>query len=242
MHRTPVPIVLLLVLSFISTTHATDPRFCPTEGGESITPIVDAFYCQDPDPYHLISASSGFDSELADDIPAELAGQQIEQVTLYVSEWMAPWRDPLALVVNFYDSACPPGQIPVAHYEIPWSEVDTTLVLSSFPRIVYESVVTLPAPVTIQAPMSIGSYVVIDWGQVQPWCGLAMTPETVAGCGEAYWDFPGTAPRWTLLSVATGYDPRDLAYCLTGGTTAVSRTSPGVDNGATWGRIRRLYE
>jgi hypothetical protein len=242
MNKVFAPVILLLILTFAAATYATDPSYWQEPGDEIATPTVEAFYCQEPTPLYLVGASTGSNSELADDIPTEYAGQQIFQVTLYVSEWLAPWRDPQAVVVNFYNSACPPDLVPDLHYAIPWNEVEASLFYLQFPRTVYEVLVTLPTPVTIQSPMSIGSYLVIDWGNVQPYTGLAMTPETVFGCGEAYWDYFPDAPRWTAISVALGNNPADLAYCLTGGTTSVSESTPGMDYDATWGRIKQLYE
>ncbi len=242
MHKAVAPAILLLILTLAVATHAADPRYWQGPGDVTDAPTVEAFYCQQPTPYYLVNASTGYNSEVADDIPAEYADREIFQITLYVAEWSAIWIDPQTLVVNFYNSACPPELAPDLHYEFPWGELETSLFFSGTARTVYEVVATLPAPVTIQDPMSIGSYVVIDWGQSAPYCGLAMTPEMVFGCGEAYWDFLPDAPRWTPVSIGTGQDPADLAYCLTGGTTSVSDSPPPVDHDTSWGRVKRLYD
>lgn len=51
----------------------------------------DNFYCQDPEYSMVYQMSSGFDAEIADDIPAELADQVTGEITFWVGEWDAPW-------------------------------------------------------------------------------------------------------------------------------------------------------
>src|SRR5512136_165985 len=53
------------------------------------------FYCQAPHVYlQTINASTGFYSEVADDIPNSFAGMVIHDVVFYVSEWAGYWMDP----------------------------------------------------------------------------------------------------------------------------------------------------
>jgi hypothetical protein len=184
-----------------------------------------AAYCQDPDYVSVYNMSSGFDSEIADDIPDALAGMTIEEITLWVGEWSAPWQDPTGVMVNFYDAACPPAMDPIHSFMIPWEDWTTVLVYDGIAR-VYRSTATLPAPVEIVREMSIGGYVEMTWGHDEPFCGLCATAEwVIAGCGEAYLDASWWGyPRWSPTSLYTGI-PHDLAYCL-GVTTDVDEGVP----------------
>ncbi len=180
----------------------------------------DAAYCQDPDYIWVYNMSSGFDSEIADDVPDALVGMAIEEITLWVGEWSAPWQDPAGVMVNFYDAECPPGMDPTHSFMIPWGDWTTVLVHDGMAR-VYRCTATLPEPVEVVPNMSIGGYVVMTWGHDEPFCGLCATREwVIAGCDEAYLDASWWGyPRWSPTSLYTGI-PHDLAYCL-GVTTPV---------------------
>jgi hypothetical protein len=205
----------------------------------------DAFYCQAP--YGLsINASTGFASEVADDVPAIHAGIAVTDVTLYVAEWLAPWVDPSGLELNVYSGGCPPAQVPDEHFEFSWDDVDATLYMEYPPTqlTVYEATVHLSHAVILQSETSIGARVAMSWGQDPPFCGFASTPlDEIHGCGEMYWEAPYNtppAPRWTTVSTVVGYS-FDLAYCLGSATTSVAERDSPIDHDQTWGRIKRLY-
>jgi hypothetical protein len=185
----------------------------------------DAAYCQDPEYIFVYNMSSGFDSEIADDVPDALAGMTVDEMTLWVGEWSAPWQDPTGVAVNFYDAECPPGMDPTHSFMIPWGDWTTVLVYDGLAR-VYRCTASLPEPVEVVSDMSIGGYVVMTWGHDEPFCGLCATGEwVIAGCGEAYLDASWWGyPRWSPTSLYTGI-PHDLAYCL-GVTTPVDEAAP----------------
>lgn len=178
------------------------------------------FYCQAPHVYlQTINASTGFYSEVADDIPNSFAGMVIHDVVFYVSEWAGYWMDPEGVYLNFYTESCPPGQVPAFRFLIPWADLQKTIVYDapgSFTS--YRCLALLPTPVTIAANMSIGFQVITPWGEVAPYTGIVLTDEyTVVGC-EGQWDGANWGyPRWTPLSLPMGY-PYDVAYCLSDGT------------------------
>ena len=68
-----------------------------------------------------MNASTGLNSEIADDIPSLYAGEVVTEITLYVAEWLAPWVDPQALVIRFYDGTCAPPLSHVQEFVIDWS-------------------------------------------------------------------------------------------------------------------------
>ena len=178
-----------------------------------------SFYCQDPDYVGVYNVSSGFGSEIADDIPNEFAGDTVTEVTLWVGEWSAPWQDPTGVTVNFYGAQCPPAMDPMLSFMIPWDQWTTQLVYSGI-AVVYRAEATLPEPVELEAGMSIGGQVIITWGHDEPFAGVCSTAEwEISGCGEAYLDASwwGYA-RWSPTSLYTQI-PRDFAYCLGGGTS-----------------------
>lgn len=218
MMRSCMLFVALLVLSG-SAIAGEAPLFSPEFGIEDVR-VRSAFYCQNPEYIGVYNVSSGFSAEIADDIPSEFAGATVSEVTLWVGEWSAPWQDPTGVMVNFYDAQCPPAMDPTLSFMIPWSQWSTQLVYSGIAE-VYRAEATLPEPVELEADMSIGAYVVITWGQNEPFAGLCSTAEwDISGCGEAYLDASwwGYA-RWSPTSLYTQI-PRDFAYCL-GGATSV---------------------
>lgn len=211
--------VALLVLPGSVIAGEEAPLFSPEFEVEDVR-ARSSFYCQVPDYVGVYNVSSGFGSEIADDIPNEFAGATVSEVTLWVGEWSAPWQDPTGVAVNFYDAQCPPAMEPMLSFMIPWNQWNTQLVYSGYAE-VYRAEATLPEPVVLEAGMSIGAYVVITWGQNEPFAGLCSTGEwDINGCGEAYLDASwwGYA-RWSPTSLYTQI-PRDFAYCL-GGATSV---------------------
>ncbi len=209
--------VALLVLSGPAIAGEA-PLFSPEFEVEAVR-VRSAFYCQDPEYIGVYNVSSGFGSEIADDIPNEFAGDTVSEVTLWVGEWSAPWQDPTGVMVNFYDAQCPPAMSTMLSFMIPWDQWSTQLVYSGYAE-VYRAEATLPEPVELEAGMSIGAYVVITWGQNEPFAGLCATAEwDISGCGEAYLDAEWWGyPRWSPTSFYTQI-PRDFAYCLAGATS-----------------------
>jgi hypothetical protein len=205
-----------------------------TAPGPAIVPELRAVYCQSVvGDWPVINASTGLGTEAADEIPGALSGIQIDEVTLYAAEWPGSmWLDPSSLVVNFYDGSCPPAQMAVGSFVFDWDDIRTMTVYDDWGLLVKQATVTLPAPLTLGAHMSIGGYVTISWGEEMPWCGLGLT-ESICGCpcfvDGAYFG----CPRWSPVSCMIGVD-LDLAYCLSSSLPTPVRTT-------SWGRIRALF-
>lgn len=219
-------VLLLSLLALATSGHAGNLPL--SSAAFEIRPLGlrDAFYCQDPELTAVYNMSSGFDSEIADDIPDDLAGGVIERVTFWVGEWYGSWQDPDGVMVNFYNGSCPPDLDPTLSFMIPWEDWETELVYTGIAT-VYEATASLPAPVLIEEGMSIGGFVVMSWGHDEPFCGLCATPEwAISGCGEAYLDGEWWGYfRWTRTSHYTGI-PRDFAYCLSGDQTSIGDNHP----------------
>ena len=217
MMRSCMFLVTLLVLSAPAVAGEV-PLLSPEFEVENVR-ARSSFYCQDPDYVGVYNVSSGFGSEIADDIPNEFAGDTVTEVTLWVGEWSAPWQDPTGVTVNFYGAQCPPAMDPMLSFMIPWDQWTTQLVYSGI-AVVYRAEATLPEPVELEAGMSIGGQVVIAWGHDEPFAGVCSTAEwEISGCGEAYLDASWWGyTRWSPTSLYTQI-PRDLAYCLGGGTS-----------------------
>jgi hypothetical protein len=210
-----VSILVLCILFPVGLAWGTGPAFHISPEPAHTCATRDAFYCQPP-IWASANASSGYGSEIADDIPRALEGQNFNVVSFYVSEWLAPWTDPQGLVVNIYDDACPPPLAPYRHYEFVWSELGPEQVYYQPGYMtVYMVTATLPETVTITTHMSIGGYVLNDWGDVAPYCGFCLTEfDAGYGCDELFWDDPpNDVIRWTRFYDAFGYHA-DLAYCL----------------------------
>lgn len=228
-------VTVLFALAFLATAAwAEDPASVRADGPVNLPDVLEAFYCQQPHSgWSAMNASSPFNSEMADDIPADLAGNDITQVTFYVAIWGGNWQDPQSFTVNFYDGACPPAMNPTVSYTVPWNEIDATFVYQGS-WYVKEIVVTLPDAVTITENMSIGGLSNHGWGQNAPYVGLCLTDDYVYfGCGGGYWagDYWGL-PRWSPFSSYWGFQV-DMAYCLSGEATATENTS--------WGHVKSLY-
>ena len=198
----------------------------------------DAFYCQDPEYTMIYNISSGFDAEFADDIPAELAGNIVNTVTIWLGEWFSMggplWTDPVGVRVNFYNESCPPELEPARIVEVAWDDLDKTLVYDTPGITVYELRVPLDPPLTLEAGMSLGATALIDWGQEEPFTGIVATPFYVSyGACPAYLDagFWGY-DRWTAIDFYTQI-PQDLAYCLGNGAVA--------SESRTWSLLKSYY-
>ncbi len=176
----------------------------------------DSFYCQNPDYSAVYNMSSGFGSEIADDIPNELVGYTIDEITLWVGEYYGDWQDPDGVTVNFYYEECPPELEPALSYFIPWTQWEITEVYDGY-ALVYESTATLPEPVEVVNGMSIGAFVNISWGSAEPFAGICATAMWESyGCNPAYLDGTNWGyTRWTSIDNYTDI-PQDLAFCLTG--------------------------
>jgi len=220
---------LLLVATAV---YAEDSSHMFSTVPANVPEVRDMFYCQTPSAgWNAFNGSSGFASEMADDIPSQYQGQEVCDVTLYVAEWGGGWSNPASMIVNFYNQACPPNMTPDYHFDVSWANCTATLLYAGS-WYVYQVDIPLPSSVFVGPTMSIGGIVGNTWGQNAPYCGLCVT-DYVSGCGEVYWDgaYWG-APRWTPGSYYFGIYA-DLAYCI--GCMGVPTQN------TTWGQIRGLF-
>ena len=203
--------IALLLLSIASGAFAGSD-WISAPGPVDLPEARDSFYCQTTSTdWNAFNASSGFSSEMADDIPATYAGQSVSEVTFYVAQWYGGWTPFTSITVNFYDASCPPNQTADYSFEVPYGECTVEQVYAGS-WYVYSVFIYLPSVITIGTTTSIGGVVNQDWGQNPPYCGL-VTCDQVAGCGgywaAEYWGYP----RWSPFSDYLGYD-MDVAYCL----------------------------
>ncbi len=223
-------LVLLFMVGMVGVAVADTAGFLTNEP-LNLPDVRDAIYCQAPSSgWGAMNASEPFDAEMADDIPADLAGSGISGVTLYMAQWGGGHQGATSVDVNFYFSACPPGMTADLAYTVPWGDITVTNVYAGS-WYVDQLDIPLPEGVTIVNPMSIGWQINNDWGQNPPYCGSTIS-DAVQGC-EGYWagDYWGY-PRWTAISSYYG-TPYDMAYCLEGGAVATEET--------TWGSVKSLY-
>ena len=118
-----IAIVLLVVLGLSGAALATPPKYFTLD--EEIKPLPNQrgmFYTQEPPHSGLATyiASTGSQSELADDIPSELAGHLISGLVVYVTLLDGLWQDPDGVVVNFYEQQCPPTMEPAFTRYFSW--------------------------------------------------------------------------------------------------------------------------
>ena len=237
-HRIVISLVALLILALPVYASAEAPLFVDGPSISAPASARDVFYCQDPDYTMIYNISSGFDAEIADDIPVELAGNTVTTVTVWLGEWFSmggpPWADPVGIRVNFYDESCPPELDPARTVEVAWDDLDKTLVYDSGGIMVYELQVPLDPPLMLEAGMSLGATALIDWGQEEPFTGIVATPFYVSyGACVAYLDAPYWGyERWTPIDFYTQV-PQDLAYCLGNGGVAVEAK--------TWSLLKSSY-
>ncbi len=210
-------LVLLAILGLAVCAHAVEPTRAVAPEAVTVPLLAAEFYCQPPNEYlQTINASSAFDAEVADDIPDEFVGVEIDDVVFYVSEWGGSWIDPAGVEVRFYDAECPPQQVASMSFYFDWAGIEKELIYDS-PGVFtsYRVRVYLPEAVTITADMSIGFVVDCPWGTAAPYAGVVMTEDDVifGDCG-AYWDAEYWGyPRWTRVIDYFGTD-WDVAYCL----------------------------
>ncbi len=191
----------------------------------------DAFYCQAPDYTQIYNMSSGFDAEIADDIPVAWTGYSVETLTLWVGEWFSmggpQWRDPVGVRANLYHESCPPEITPFRTVEVAWDDLDKQLVYSSGGSIVYEVHIPLSPALIITPGMSLGATALIDWGHDEPFTGICATPMYVTyGACVAYLDATWWGyERWTPINYYTTID-QDLGFCLSGREPASVESIP----------------
>ncbi len=203
-----------------------------------------SFYCQTPFVGTSINASTGYGSELADDIPHYLDGMGFNEITLWIAEWQISdpqdWIDPDGVRIRIYDDVCPPLLDPVQLFDVAWSEITTTLTYSGGPWVIYEAVIPLPEAVTITTATSIGIQVINSWGDGFPWVGvMALYTEDSYGCPAFLSDPTHGAPRWTRIDQQTGTQ-FDIAYCLDMQTVGIPPEETPV-RATSWGRVKGYY-
>ncbi|MFB3907333.1 MAG: hypothetical protein ACE15D_02920 [Candidatus Eisenbacteria bacterium] len=228
-----IPIVLSILAASTDLAKEWDSRGVHGEGSTEVPEVRDALYCQMPSPsWGCYNASTGFGSELADDIPSNLAGETVASVVLWAAEWAGQeWQPFTSLIVNFYHESCPPNLDPDVHYEVPYSQLHVTEAYAGS-WFVYECTAPLNPPIVVGATMSIGGLLDNAWGTDLPYCGLAITDWLEYGC-ECWWDgdYWG-ALRWTACDPY--FEPVDLAYCLL-------PPEPVPAEATSWGRVKSLF-
>jgi hypothetical protein len=231
-------LIAVTICCIAGSAHAEDPASIFQAGPISMPNVPGAFYCQQPvSDYYAINASSGFASEVVDDIPDEWDGRMLEAVTVYLAEWGGAFSEPSNVVINVYNNDCLTiEQSPIVSYVVSYGDVTATVLMDD-PWSVVQLYVPLPEPIELGSTGSIGWYVENSWGQEPPYCGAILTDNNdVWGDCEAYWDgdYWGYV-RWTPLSDYYGNGiSQGLAYCL-----GEHDPSPTVQT--TWGRIKSLY-
>lgn len=189
------------------------------------------FHVQEPTAsYYTTNASTAFGSEIVDDIPANLDGEYIGQIVVYIGEWGGSgWVPPNGIYVNFYHGECPPDMDPYDTLYFVWDNPDQMeyeFVNDTGTAFDLRVTLFLGNLVQIQAPMSIGFAVDNDWGTEAPYCGVDYC-DLVYGCGAGYYDHTYWGePRWTQY--------HDVAYSLDNeGVIAVENS--------TWDAVKVLY-
>ncbi len=197
----------------------------------------DDLYCQTPEPFGSVNASTGWSSKVADDIPLVLSGQTFNQVTIWVAEWQIPdeshWVDPDAVWVRLYDGTCPPPDDAFAEYRVPWADVETMLWWPGNPWVVYEARVPLPEPVTLPfAATSIGFQIENSWGSAVPHSGVMFVRNGSHGACRFWFTLPPENPVCTEVT-----EDWDLGFCLGYRTTTSIPDEPFV-HPVSWGRLK----
>lgn len=227
-----VAILVLGLLALATTAMAWSPIMVSAPGPVNLPDVREAIYCQSTSSsWNVGNSSSAFQSEMADDIPNDFVGAQINEVTFYVGQWGASWMDPQNLVIDFWDGVCPPGMTPLATFTIPWGDLTVQTVYNGS-WTVKQCTAVLPNYVTLTPDMSLGGFSTTPWGQNPPYCGLTICDQ-INGCGPGY--IAGATwgcPRWSPFSCLFGAN-YDLAYCIGGAVVPAENTS--------WGQIRGMY-
>jgi hypothetical protein len=215
-----------LLAVFLPAAVASPPLHSPGDAPVVAPSTRDPFYCQAPDFAMIYNMSSGFEAEIADDIPVEWAGYTVSVVTLWVGQWYSAggpyWTDPVGVRLNLYHESCPPELVPFRTVEIAWDDLEKTLVFDTTGSTVYEVRIGLDPPLLIEDGMSLGTTALIDWGHEEPFTGIVATPFGVSyGACVAYLDAVWWGyERWTPIDFYTQI-PQDLAYCLESTATAI---------------------
>jgi hypothetical protein len=215
--RMKILLLCLAVLALAVVAYASGETDAVAPEEVSVPPLMAEFYCQPPHIYlQTYNACTAFDSEVADDIPDDFVGVEINDVVFYVSEWGGAWVDPAGVYVNFYTGECPPALVADKSFFFAWADVEREIIYNDPGYFTcYRVQVYLPELVTITADMSLGLTVDNPWGQTTPYCGIVVTDDgiTYGDCGcywsPEYWGYP----RWTYGLDYFGVD-RDVAYCL----------------------------
>ena len=213
-------IVLVLLFALASAAYAVDPRFFKSD-----KPVKLDFqhqredYCQEHAPNYavILNASSGYLTEVGDDLPESFECSQVSGWDLIIGGWGAAWQDPYGIKVSIYEASCPPDMGPSHEVMYVWNGPFMTA------ECVWDGDWTAwhvhidPVDQThIENPMSMGIQVQNQWGQDPPYVGVVLTGEgQIYGQCEGYFsgDLLGY-PRWTPISVPMGA-PYDLAFCMT---------------------------
>jgi len=210
---------LILALLLTPLLAQSTALISPPAEFESSSSARDVIYCQDPDYSMIYQMSSGFNAEIADDIPVEFTGEIISTVTLWLGEWYyggGPyWTEPDGIRLNFYHEACPPELLPYHSVEVPWVDLDKDLIFDNTSSTVYELRIHLDPPLEVGEFMSIGATALISWGTQEPFTGIVATPWEVSyGACPAWLDAANWGYiRWTSIDNFTTI-PQDMAYCL----------------------------
>ena len=230
--------VALLAIGAPMASAAPTDLVSPTGSAPQSEPSRNAFYCQPADYSMIYNISSGFGAEIADDIPVEWEGYDLEAVTLWMGEWFSvggpPWQDPVGVRLNLYHESCPPEMEPTITTEIAWNDLEKTLVYSSGGITIYEVIIPLSPPVTMGAGMSLGATALIDWGQEEPFAGICATPwyvsygACVAHLDATWWGYD----RWTPIDYYTTI-AQDLGYCLHGSLASAPVLSESATSSLT---------
>jgi hypothetical protein len=230
-----IAIVAVAILALAAAAYAinpendrgTPPPENPFDGHSSRT----LFHCQDPtSSYSTTNASTGFESEFADDIPAELDGMFVGQIVVYIGEWGGTgWVDPAGIIVNLYNEDCPPDMGPYETLYFNWgdaNQMEYEFVNDTGTSFDLRVTLFLGNMIQIQSPMSIGFVVDNTWGTEPPYCGVDYS-SSVYGCGIGYYDHTYWGePRWTSYN--------DVAYCLDDEGVVATESS-------TWSAVKHLY-
>ena len=230
-------LLILVIMALAGYAYATDPLQMRAEEPHDVPPRTDIFYVQPPHAtWWSINASTGFGSEVADDLPDPLYCYCVGDVDFYVAVW-GGCAEPLGVYVRFYDAECPPPLgAPIAEYYFTWAECMPVVVYDDPCNMtIYYCIVILEPAIHIEYDMSISFQVHNDWGDAAPYCGITMTNDyDVYGDCEIYgdWAYWGL-PRWTSGTAALGI-PTDIAFSLSEGW-------PSAAEASTWGHIKSLY-
>jgi hypothetical protein len=223
---------------FATATMAADPASVRTHAPTTMPEVDESLlHYQPPHVYWwTINASSCFGSELADDIPEDVAEMALYGVIFYALEWGGYWMQPAGFTVSIYGNDCPPDLEGTGFYYDWGNPGMSSVVVYDDPGWMtgYEVTQMFDVPICIAPPVSIGFQ--LDLAMGPPYGGVTMTNDyDVYGCGQAYWDATYWGyPRWTAVSTYFGTQA-DVAYGLIGepGPTATENT--------TWGAVKDLY-